>query len=181
MKALLQNAMRWTALAAVAGGLVAGSPTAASADEAAYPEQCLTGRAICIDMTTRTVDWVVDGEVLTRLDARFGAKGTPTRKGLFKVYRKSERHVSRAYGASMPYSLFFDGGQAVHHSPDFARRGYNGASRGCVNTRDLNAMAWLFKAVKIGDKVYVYASPSTPGKPKPSSSDYTPVDDPWRW
>jgi hypothetical protein len=35
--------------------------------------------------------------------------------------------------------MFFGGGQAVHYSPDFAARGYNGASHGCVTLRSSTA------------------------------------------
>jgi lipoprotein-anchoring transpeptidase ErfK/SrfK len=54
--------------------------------------------------------------------------------------------------------MFFSGGQAVHYSSDFAARGYNGASHGCVNVRDYNGIKWLFGQVKVGDKVIVYRS-----------------------
>jgi lipoprotein-anchoring transpeptidase ErfK/SrfK len=46
----------------------------------------------------------------------------------------------------------------VHYSPDFAAHGYNGASHGCVNVRDYDAVAWLFDEVRLGDKVIVYWS-----------------------
>jgi lipoprotein-anchoring transpeptidase ErfK/SrfK len=58
----------------------------------------------------------------------------------------------------MPYAMFFSGGQAVHYSSDFAARGYNGASHGCVNVRDLAKIQALFDQVKVGDKVIVYRS-----------------------
>ena len=56
----------------------------------------------------------------------------------------------------MPYAMFFSGGQAVHYSSDFAARGYNGASHGCVNVRDLGKIKILFDEVQVGDKVIVY-------------------------
>ena len=52
--------------------------------------------------------------------------------------------------------MFFSGGQAVHYSPDFAARGYAGASHGCVNVRDLSAIKSLYSQVAVGDKVIVY-------------------------
>jgi len=58
----------------------------------------------------------------------------------------------------MPYAMFFSGGQAVHYSSDFAARGYNGASHGCVNVRDLGKIKVLFSEIKVGDKVIVYRS-----------------------
>ncbi len=56
----------------------------------------------------------------------------------------------------MPYAMFFSGGQAVHYSADFAARGYNGASHGCVNVRDKGKLSALFDQVQVGDKVVVY-------------------------
>ncbi|HET8663956.1 MAG TPA: peptidoglycan-binding protein [Nocardioides sp.] len=122
--------------------------------------RCLTGRVLCIDKTTSTLRWVIDGKVLQLLDARFGStvNDTPTREGLFHVYLKDADHVSRLYGSSMPYSMFFSGGQAVHYSSDFAAVGYNGASHGCVNIRDYDGIKWLFSQVRVGDKVVVYWS-----------------------
>ena len=45
----------------------------------------------------------------------------------------------------MPFAMFFSGGQAVHYSPDFAATGYAGASHGCVNIRDYDAIAGLVR------------------------------------
>jgi peptidoglycan hydrolase-like protein with peptidoglycan-binding domain len=122
--------------------------------------RCLTGRVMCIDKTTSTLRWVVDGHVKQLLDARFGStiSNTPTREGLFHVYLKDADHVSHMFGSAMPYSMFFSGGQAVHYSSDFAAVGYNGASHGCVNIRDYDGIKWLFSQVQVGDKVVVYWS-----------------------
>ena len=122
--------------------------------------RCLTGRVLCIDKTSSTLRWVVDGHVRQTLDARFGStvNDTPTREGLFHVYLKDADHVSHMYGSSMPYSMFFSGGQAVHYSSDFATVGYAGASHGCVNIRDYDGVKWLFSQVRVGDKVVVYWS-----------------------
>jgi peptidoglycan hydrolase-like protein with peptidoglycan-binding domain len=122
--------------------------------------RCLTGRVMCIDKTSRTLRWVVDGHVLQTLDARFGStlNDTPTREGAFHVYLKDADHVSHLYGSSMPYAMFFSGGQAVHYSSDFAAVGYYGASHGCVNIRDYDGITWLFSQVRVGDKVVVYWS-----------------------
>jgi peptidoglycan hydrolase-like protein with peptidoglycan-binding domain len=122
--------------------------------------RCLTGRVICIDKTSRTLRWVVDGHVQQTLEARFGStlNDTPTREGLFHVYLKDADHVSHLYGSSMPFAMFFSGGQAVHYSSDFAAVGYNGASHGCVNIRDYDGVKWLFSQVHVGDAVVVYWS-----------------------
>ena len=126
----------------------------------ALDARCLTGRVMCIDKTSSTLRWVVDGKVKQTMDARFGStlNDTPTREGLFHVYLKDADHVSQLYGSSMPFAMFFSGGQAVHYSSDFATYGYAGASHGCVNIRDYDGVKWLFSQVQVGDKVVVYWS-----------------------
>lgn len=120
--------------------------------------RCRVGRVLCIDKTSSTLRWVVDGRVRQTLDARFGAAATPTREGVFHVYLKSADHVSRLYGSAMPFAMFFSGGQAVHYSSDFAAVGYAGASHGCVNIRDYAGIERLFGQVRLGDAVVVYWS-----------------------
>jgi hypothetical protein len=121
-------------------------------------QRCLTGRALCIDKSSRTLRWVVDGHVRRIVDVRFGASYTPTREGLFHVYWKDADHVSKLFGSAMPFAMFFSSGQAVHYSSDFAARGYSGASHGCVNVRDHAGVKWLFEHVQVGDKVVIYWS-----------------------
>ncbi|QIZ01891.2 L,D-transpeptidase family protein [Streptomyces sp. S1D4-11] len=124
---------------------------------AARPDpRCMTGRVLCVSKTTRTLRWMIDGKTVSEMDVRFGSQYTPTREGVFSVYFKSRYHVSTIYHTSMPYAMFFSGGQAVHYSPDFAARGYYGASHGCVNVRDEGKIAALFAQVRDGDKVVVY-------------------------
>ncbi|WP_431043932.1 L,D-transpeptidase family protein [Streptomyces sp. P1-3] len=119
-------------------------------------KRCLTGRVLCISKQSRTLTWMVDGKVRGAMDVRFGAQYTPTREGSFTVFWKSRDHVSSIYHTPMPYAMFFSGGQAVHYSSDFAARGYNGASHGCVNVRDKAKLASLFEQVRTGDRVVVY-------------------------
>jgi peptidoglycan hydrolase-like protein with peptidoglycan-binding domain len=124
----------------------------------ALDPRCVTGRAMCVDKTSRSLRWVVDGVVLRTVEVRFGSDELPTREGAFTVFRKSRDHVSSLYDTPMPFAMFFSGGQAVHYSPDFAANGYDGASHGCVNVRDRAAVAWLFDQVRLGDKVIVHRS-----------------------
>ncbi|MFE6663210.1 L,D-transpeptidase family protein [Streptomyces sp. NPDC057697] len=119
-------------------------------------KRCMTGRVLCISKNSRTLSWMIDGRVVSSMDVRFGSQYTPTREGTFSVYWKSRHHVSTIYHTAMPYAMFFSGGQAVHYSADFAARGYDGASHGCVNVRDEGKIASLFAQVKNGDKVVVY-------------------------
>ena len=120
--------------------------------------RCTSGRVLCIDKSSNTLRWVVDSQVRTTVDVRFGSQYTPTREGTFSVQWKSRDHVSSLYDSSMPFAMFFSGGQAVHYSSDFAAVGYSGASHGCVNVRDYAAIAALFDQVQVGDRVVVYRS-----------------------
>ncbi|MBE7325561.1 L,D-transpeptidase [Nocardioides sp. Y6] len=142
----------------------AATPTQQPTQRPSHPSsagldaRCRTGRVICVDKTTQTLRWVVDGDVTTTMEARFGGSSTPTREGEFRVFAKSRDHVSSLYGTSMPFAMFFSGGQAVHYSPDFAAVGYAGASHGCVNLRDAAGAARLFDQVVVGDRVVVWRS-----------------------
>lgn len=118
--------------------------------------RCMTGRAFCVSKSQNKMAWVVDGKIQSIVDVRFGGSATPTRNGFHRVGWKSRDHVSTIYHSAMPFALFFDGGQAIHYSADFAARGYNGASHGCVNVRDYAEMKRLFDISRVGDKVIVY-------------------------
>lgn len=119
--------------------------------------RCMTGRVICISKKSNKLWWVNDGVVKMTMDARFGTSEFRTREGTFSVQWKSRDHVSNLYHTPMPYALFFSGGQAVHYSPDFAARGYNGGSHGCVNLRSRSGAQSLFNQARVGDKVVVYS------------------------
>lgn len=122
-------------------------------------KRCLTGaRVICADKTLRKVYLVRYGKVTMTMDARFGRPSMPTGEGTFRIYWKDIDHVSRAYDAAMPYSMFFNGGQAVHYSSDFARYGYTRASHGCINIRSYSSVAKLYSIMRVGDRVVVYWS-----------------------
>jgi peptidoglycan hydrolase-like protein with peptidoglycan-binding domain len=130
----------------------------APSEGAPLDPRCLSGVALCIDKTTSSLRYVVDGDVQMELDVRFGDESTPTDEGEFEVEWKDADHVSTLYHTEMPYSMFFSGGQAVHYSSDFATYGYSGASHGCVNVRDYDAIASLYDLIDVGDTVVVYWS-----------------------
>ena len=142
------------ATSALIGASIIAMPTEASA----RPAICNSGTVICVNKSTRELALVVNGRTVLSMSARFGStrQNTPTREGLFRVYWKDASHVSSLYGSSMPFSMFFSGGQAIHYSSDFARNGYAGASHGCVNTRDYSAMRALYNSAPVGTKVYIH-------------------------
>ena len=117
-----------------------------------------SGRALCIDKTRDKLYYVKNSTIIKTFDARFGCASTRTREGRFKVNWKSRNHYSTIYHTPMPYAMFFSGGQAVHYSSDFAARGYNGCSHGCVNIRNKSGIRWVFDRVRVGDRVIVYRS-----------------------
>ncbi len=130
-------------------------PKPATGTTAGLDARCLKGRVLCISKASRSLTWVVDGQARMRVDVRFGSENNPTREGVFSVFRKNREWTSTIYGSSMPFSMFFSGGEAVHYSADFAARGYAGASHGCVNVRDYSALSTLFDLVQVGDTVVV--------------------------
>ncbi|MFD6436776.1 L,D-transpeptidase family protein [Streptomyces venezuelae] len=111
-------------------------------------------RVACVDLT-RQLMWVQKGKkvLLGPVPVRTGRAGYRTRTGWHKVYWKHKNHWSSLYRTPMPYSQFFNGGQAFHaiygsvYSPP--------GSRGCVNMRVADARA-LWRTLFKGDRVYVW-------------------------
>ena len=118
--------------------------------------RCLTGRVMCASKSDRILHWIVDGQILASLDARFGKPSTPSDNGAFRVTWKSRYHVSTIYHTPMPWAMFYNGGEAVHYSSNFAQVGWRGGSGGCVNVRDAKTIDWLYGQVRVGDQVVVY-------------------------
>jgi lipoprotein-anchoring transpeptidase ErfK/SrfK len=144
----------WSVLVKKTGKIKIGSSSRSK-----IPARCKTkGRVLCIDKTKRKLYFVQNGTIRRSTDARFGCSRTPTRNGTFRVFRKNRHWVSTIYHSPMPFSMFFSGGQAVHYSSDFARRGYRGCSHGCVNIRNWSTLEWIYNRVRVGDKVVVYWS-----------------------
>jgi len=132
--------------------LVAVTPRGAALD----PRCAVTGQVLCIDKSQKVLRYLVNGKLIMVLDARFGSSDLPTREGVFHVYIKSRYQVSTIYHTPMPFAMFFSGGQAVHYSMYFHAVGYNGHSHGCVNVRDIRAIAFLFDHVLLGTPVVIY-------------------------
>ena len=137
---------------------LATAGTATSAVQ--LPRQCqVSGKVLCVSKTDRKLRFVVNGHIKLVLDARFGdarGSGFRTAEGSFTIFRKEVNSWSESYGVNMPYSMYFHNGQAIHYSYSFASEGYSGASHGCINTRDLSKLAWLYKKVPLGTPVYIY-------------------------
>ncbi|MEU8621727.1 L,D-transpeptidase [Streptomyces sp. NPDC048623] len=112
------------------------------------------GRIACVDLT-RQLSWIQDGARLKYgpVPVRTGRDGAETRTGAKKIYWRNINHWSTIYHVSMPYSQFFDGGQAFHST---TKSMWNPpGSGGCVNMRPADAKAY-WNLLRNGDDVFVY-------------------------
>ena len=151
------NRTTWNRLVKKTGTMKVTSSASASGKK--IDKRCrYAGRALCIDKTRDKLYYMKNSKIIKTFDARFGCSSTRTREGRFRVNWKSRNHYSTIYHTPMPYAMFFSGGQAVHYSSDFAARGYNGCSHGCVNIRNKSGIRWVFDRVRVGDRVIVYRS-----------------------
>ncbi|PWI43710.1 L,D-transpeptidase [Streptomyces sp. ICBB 8177] len=118
--------------------------------------RCPVGRyrIACVDQN-RQLMWVQQGRriVFGPVRVRTGKAGMRTRDGLYRIYWRHEAHVSTIYGTPMPYSQFFDGGEAFHgiYGSLYAPTG----SYGCVNLRVADARR-LWGVLRKGDRVYIW-------------------------
>ncbi|NBM15029.1 L,D-transpeptidase [Streptomyces sp. GC420] len=112
------------------------------------------GRIACVNLTLQ-ISWIQDGNTLKYgpVPVRTGRNGYETRTGAKKIYWRHKNHVSSIYNVPMPYSQFFDGGQAFH-SVGISVWAPPG-SHGCVNMRTADAQKY-WDMLRTGDDVYVY-------------------------
>jgi len=86
----------------------------------------------CYDRSVHQVTLWRNGVIRNTWLVRGGGSDTPTRTGNTRVYYRDKDHVSGLYGSPMPYSQFFDGGQALHGS-GLMMDPFVGHSHGCIN------------------------------------------------
>jgi lipoprotein-anchoring transpeptidase ErfK/SrfK len=104
----------------------------------------------------RQLLWVQSGKKVTYgpVSIRTGRRGYETRVGWHEVYERKRDQVSEIYGTKMPFSQFFDGGQALHAISSGSVYGPPG-SYGCVNLAYGDAQS-LWSVLKLKDRVYVW-------------------------
>ncbi|MFJ3581598.1 L,D-transpeptidase family protein [Streptomyces sp. NPDC090127] len=107
----------------------------------------------CVDLD-RELMWVQKGKKVTFavVNIRSGRPGYRTRTGWKKVYLRNKDHWSTLYNTPMPYSQFFDGGQAFHAV--YGQLATPTGSRGCVNLSHADAKR-LWGVLRKGDRVYI--------------------------
>ncbi|MFJ6214393.1 L,D-transpeptidase family protein [Streptomyces sp. NPDC092296] len=112
------------------------------------------GRIACVDLK-RQLMWVQNGKkvIYSPVKIRSGRKGYVTRTGLKRIYWRHKDHWSTLYNVAMPYSQFFDGGEAFHgvSIPISTPPG----SHGCVNMTNSDAKR-LWGVLKQNDYVYIW-------------------------
>ena len=102
---------------------------------------------ITVDKTKQQLSVEVDGANRYTWPVSTARWGYRTPNGTYKPERLARKWFSRKYDWSpMPYSIFFDGGYAIHGSYEISHIG-RPASHGCVRLRPENA-AVLFSLVK---------------------------------
>ena len=113
---------------------------------------CASARAdagvlVTVDKTAQQLTVEVDGAVRYRWPVSTARWGYRTPNGTYRVERLERTWYSRKYDWSpMPYSIFFNGGYAIHGSYEISRLG-RPASHGCIRLHPKNA-AVLFELVK---------------------------------
>jgi hypothetical protein len=86
----------------------------------------------CYDRATHQVTLWRKNVLWNSWLVRGGSSSHKTRLGTNRVFSRDKDHVSGLYGSPMPYSQFFDGGQALHGSSTMIDP-FDGHSHGCVN------------------------------------------------
>ncbi|WP_223831066.1 L,D-transpeptidase family protein [Streptomyces venezuelae] len=108
----------------------------------------------CVDLD-RQLMWVRKGSKVTFpvVNIRSGRPGYATRTGWHSIYWRHKDHWSSIYNTPMPYSQFFDGGQAFHAV--YGQLATPTGSRGCVNLSYAHARK-LWDVLRKGDRVYIW-------------------------
>ena len=97
------------------------------------PKRCrAAGWHMCLDRFHHEATLFHDGALYNSWLVRMGGSSTPTRLGTYRVFWRDIDHVSSLFDTPMPYSQFFDGGQALHGSV-LMTDPFVGHSHGCVN------------------------------------------------
>jgi len=125
---------RMIAIAAVAVWL--GSLVSAQADI-----------VVTVDKSAQTLSVVVDGFTRYQWPVSTARRGYRTPNGSYRPQWLARKWFSTIYdGSPMPYSIFFNGGYAIHGSYEISRLG-RPASHGCIRLHPANA-AVLFALVQ---------------------------------
>lgn len=129
---------------------IASAEPAATASDSAVEEQkpLLVAR---IDVSDQRMYVYVDERLVNVFKVSTARRGYITPTGRYRALWLSRFHRSRKYDwAPMPWSVFFNGGYAIHGTTDIKRLG-RPASHGCVRLHPQNAKVF-YDLVKASGK-----------------------------
>jgi lipoprotein-anchoring transpeptidase ErfK/SrfK len=126
---------------------LAGAVGAAAAPDA---PPCMTAARACVDLSTQQAWLMRDGNVIYGpVPVSTGKASAPTDPGTFHVLWKDLHHRSSEFhNAPMPYSVFFNGGDAFHEDNVAV------SSHGCVHLGHRAAQTF-YNTLHVGDVVQV--------------------------
>ena len=102
---------------------------------------------VTVDKSAQRLSVAIDGSPRYQWPVSTARWGYSTPNGSYRPERLARKWFSRKYDWSpMPYSIFFDGGYAIHGSYEIAHLG-RPASHGCIRLHPQNAVI-LFALVK---------------------------------
>ena len=121
---------------------------------------------VTVDKSAQRLSVTVDGAPRYEWPVSTARWGYRTPNGTYKPQRLARKWFSRKYDWSpMPYSIFFDGGYAIHGSYEISHLG-RPASHGCIRLHPENA-ALLFALVKEHmDDTTIVVTGERPEKPR---------------
>jgi lipoprotein-anchoring transpeptidase ErfK/SrfK len=142
-----------TARAVIVGLLAAAVvPIAGAASAAAAPSStpCAAAVRACVDLSTQQAWLMRNGTVsYGPVPVATGKASAPTHLGIFRVFWKDlHHHSSLFHNASMPYSVFFNGGEAFHEDSTTV------PSHGCIHLTH-SAAQTFYRTLHVGDIVQV--------------------------
>lgn len=114
------------------------------------PPPCGKKARACVDIS-RGKAWLMYRGVVTYgpVDISSGMKGHRSDIGIFHVTRKHRHHTSSIYGIPMPYSVFYNGGEAFHQGS------LKEKSHGCIHL-ERKAAKKFYKKLDIGERVRIH-------------------------
>lgn len=134
--ATAQRQMKLIRCAALAAALIFAVPMCATAEI-----------VITVDKSVQQLSVTIDGVTQYEWPISTARRGYQTPNGTYRPEWLARKWFSREYDWSpMPYSIFFNGGYAIHGSYEISRLG-RPASHGCIRLHPKNA-AILFALVK---------------------------------
>ena len=148
------------------------------AHPAVWAEDSADGKEIHIYIERQILIAKENGEEIYNFDIVTGRDGKETTAGTYQIFRKHEKYTSQAYGAEMPYAMFFsEDGKAIHGTQMATLRSYlhtyvteSVGSHGCVGLTDDNALA-LFEWAPMGTPVIVISEYDADSEEETSEQD----------